>query len=129
MIFMKGTNYQQTFTEEVDRLLKSQPLPTAEERSQISNQLIEEYFTAIEETPPAKELSRLTDWILRDSTNNPDKVTTEEYPIFTELTSWRRGNREWSDGNIEHRTVSTQHKIQGKRKPKQFRTFGEYGGN
>jgi hypothetical protein len=63
--------------------------------------LVEDYYAKTGEMPDAIALERLSDLCLYEELTdpNPDKMTTEEYPIMSEYQFDRRDNRESSVGD------------------------------
>jgi hypothetical protein len=125
-IFVKGTNYKETFTQEVDKLTKQEL--TTEFKNKLIQALTEAYFEQTGQIPDSYELSRLGTWIVENKENDPDKVTNTEYPILSESQLKLRKRREMVNQFIENTSDSGKHKINGKRKPKNFKVFGEYEG-
>lgn len=123
-LFQKGTNYKETFAEEVQKL-DVQRL-TVEFKCWIVKQLVESYFDQVGEYPDSFQLTELADWILLEYENEPDKVTNTEYPVLSKRQLMRRQIREFSNDEVEKWSSSGKHKINGKRKPKRFMVFGEY---
>jgi hypothetical protein len=124
--FQRGTNYKETFTQEVEQLIR-QDL-TVEFKNKLVQGLTDAYVDAIGEVPDSYELQRLATWIVEDKTNDPHKVSKTEYPILSEDQVKLRNRREFVSEGIEDTSNSTKHKINGKRKPKNFKIFGEYEG-
>jgi hypothetical protein len=125
-IFLKGTNYKATFSGEVDKLVK-QDL-TDEFKNKIIQALTDAYIEQTGEIPDSYQLSRLATWLVEDKENDPDKVTNTEYPILSESQLKLRKRREVVNQNIENTSDSGKHRLNGKRKPKNFKVFGEYEG-
>lgn len=67
------------------------------------NQLTEDYYAKTGELPDEKALGRMTDLCLHEELTdpNPDKMTTEEYPIAsdTQLARRREGKHRKSEAN------------------------------
>jgi hypothetical protein len=124
--FVRGTNYKQSFTAEVDQLVK-QDL-TVEFKNKLIQGMTDAYVEQTGEIPDSYELSRLATWLVEDKENDPDKVTNTEYPILSESQIKLRKRREVPNQYIENQSDSTKHRMNGKRKPKNFKVFGEYEG-
>lgn len=122
--FTRG--YTTAFSQEVDKLLR---LHTS---VGIKNRLIEgitdAYFDQTGKLPDNYELERLGTWVLHDNVNDPDKVTNTEYPVLSHGQMKLRHRRELVSDTISDSSSSTKHKLNGKRKPKNFKVFGEYEG-
>lgn len=126
--FTAGTEYKETFTQEVDKLIVHEL--SVDFKNKLAQGLIDAYIEQVGTIPDSYELSRLGTWIVEDKTNDPDKVTNTEFPILSESQIKLRKRRESASQFIENTSNSTKHKINGKRKPKSFKVFGEYeGGN
>jgi hypothetical protein len=124
--FQRGTDYKKSFTLEVDKLIK-QDL-TTEFKNKLIQSLTDAYVDQTGEVPDSYELTRLGSWIVEDKVNDPDKVTNTEFPILSEGQHKLRLRRESPNQVIESFSSSSRHKLNGKRKPKSFKVFGEYEG-
>ncbi|MEH7116949.1 hypothetical protein V7128_05910 [Neobacillus vireti] len=124
-LFITG-NYKTTFSEEVDKLIK-QDL-TDDFKMKLIQTLTDAYINQTGKVPDSYELSRLTTWLVEDKTNDPHKVSKTEYPILSHDQIKLRRRRELSNDNIENISLSSKHKINGKKTPKNFKVFGEYEG-
>ncbi|MBC9786520.1 hypothetical protein H1S01_18865 [Heliobacterium chlorum] len=92
MVFSIESNYKASFAKAVD-LLTTQQMPV-QWRVKAVDDLIEAYVKQVGEVPNDRQLERLTNYILRDSKNQPDKVSKTEYPELNEA-QWKvRSNRE-----------------------------------
>jgi hypothetical protein len=125
-LFTTGTNYKETFTQKVDELVK-QDL-TVEFKNKLVQGLTDAYVEQTGKVPASYDLERLATWIVEDKSRDPDKVTNTEYPILSEGQVKLRQRREMVSEHIADTSSSTKHKINGKRKPKNFKVFGEYEG-
>jgi hypothetical protein len=126
--FAIGTSYKETFVQEVDKLVK-QDL-TVEFKNKLVQGLTDAYVEQTGKVPDSYELQRLATWIVEDKSRDPDKVTNTEYPVLSAGQMKLRHRRELVSEYIAESSDSTKHKINGKRKPKSFKVFGEYeGGN
>jgi hypothetical protein len=125
-IFVRGTDYKNTFVHEVDKLVK-QDL-TVEFKNKLIQGLTDAYVEQTGEVPDSYELSRLATWLVEDKENDPDKVTNTEYPVLSESQIKLRKRREVPNQYLENTSNSGKHKINGKKKPKNFKVFGEYEG-
>jgi hypothetical protein len=125
-IFVRGTDYKNTFVQEVDKLTK-QDL-TVEFKNKLIQGLTDAYVEQTGEVPDSYELSRLATWLVEDKENDPDKVTNTEYPILSESQIKLRKRREMPNQYLENTSSSGKHKLNGKKKPKNFKVFGEYEG-
>lgn len=94
MARFKG-DYKAAFEAAVSELIEEDIRDRAE-RMQAIDALIDEYINATGETPDAKQIERLTDYILREELfdSSPDKITREEYPILSERQLRRRRSME-----------------------------------
>jgi hypothetical protein len=124
--FQLGTNFKATFTEEVDKLI-AQDL-TVEFKNKLVQGITDAYVDQTGEVPDSYELTRLATWIVEDKSRDPDKVTNTEYPVLSAGQIKLRQRRELVSEYISESSDSTKHKINGKRKPKSFKVFGEYEG-
>lgn len=124
--FAIGTDYKTAFSEEVDKLI-IQKL-SIEFRNILTKALTEAYFEQTGKIPERYELERLGTWIVEDKSNDPDKVTNTEFPILSRGQMKVRRRRELVSEYIADSSSSTKHRINGKRKPKNFTVFGEYEG-
>jgi len=125
-MFRKGTDYKKAFAEEVQKLVGKYILE-CEERNKLVEELVEAYVEQTDQKPDKYQLAILANWILAEERNtHPDKVTNTEYPILTSYQIKVRHRREFANDNIENFTDSGQYRISGKRKPKQFKVFGDY---
>jgi hypothetical protein len=124
--FQLGTNFKVTFTEEVDKLI-AQDL-TVEFKNKLVQGITDAYVDQTGEVPDSYELTRLATWIVEDKSRDPDKVTNTEYPVLSAGQIKLRQRRELVSEYISESSDSTKHKINGKRKPKSFKVFGEYEG-
>lgn len=125
-MFQRGTDYKKAFTTEVDKLTAQNF--TDEFKIKLIHLVTEAYFEQTGETPDSFELSRLTSWLVEDKENDPDKVTNTEYPILSESQIKLRKRRESASPYIESSSSSAKPKMNGSRKPKSFKVFGEYEG-
>lgn len=119
-------NYKTTFTEEVDQLVKQDLTP--EFKNKIVQALTDVYIEETGKVPASFELDRLSTWIVEDKSRNPDKVTNTEFPVLSESQIKLRRRREMVSEHIAETSSSSTHKMNGKRKPKSFKVFGEYEG-
>jgi hypothetical protein len=124
-IFTQG-NYKETFSHEVEKLIK-QDL-TNDFKNKLIKALTDAYVEQTGKIPDSYELTRLATWLVEDKTRDPDKVTNTEYPILSEDQYRLRRRRELIYGHLEDTSSSGIHRINGKRKPKSFKVFGEYEG-
>ena len=124
--FSKGTDYKTAFTQEVATLTKQELTP--EFKNKLSGGLIDAYFEQTGKIPDSIELEKLASWLVIDKTNDPHKVSKTDYPILSQGQVKRRQRREMVSDVIGETSDSTKHKMNGKRKPKNFKVFGEYGG-
>lgn len=111
-VFVKG-DYKSIFTHEVDKLTK-QDL-TVEFKNKLVQALTDAYIDQTGKVPDNFELSRLATWIIEDKSNDPDKVTNTEYPVFSTEQMKLRWRRESVSDGIEDATASGKYKINGKR--------------
>lgn len=125
-LFLVGTDYKLAFEQQVDKLVKKD-IPDDDTRNHMVHILIESYFTQTGKLPDQLQLGRLTNFILDEERNShPDKVTLTEYPILTGYQLKTRRNREFANEYVDTFTISGQHRVSGKKKPKIFKVFGEY---
>lgn len=126
-LFLSG-DYKTTFTEKVDELMKQEL--TIEFKNKLIQALTDSYIEETGKVPDSYELTRLATWLVEDKSNDPHKVSKTEYPILSTDQVKLRWRRELVSNSIETATSSSKYKINGKRKPKNFKVFGEYeGGN
>jgi hypothetical protein len=125
-IFSIGTDFKTTFSNEVDKLI-AQDL-TVEFKNKLVQGLTDAYVDQTGKVPDSYELERLATWIVEDKSRDPDKVTNTEYPVLSQGQIKLRHRRELVNEHIAETSNSTKHKINGKRKPKNFKVFGEYEG-
>jgi hypothetical protein len=125
-IFSIGTDFKITFSNEVDKLI-AQDL-TVEFKNKLVQGLTDAYVDQTGKVPDSYELERLATWIVEDKSRDPDKVTNTEYPVLSTGQMKLRHRRELVNEHIAETSNSTKHKINGKRKPKNFKVFGEYEG-
>ncbi|MBC9785889.1 hypothetical protein H1S01_15495 [Heliobacterium chlorum] len=92
MVFTAETNYKESFSKAVAHLA-TQDMPV-QWRIKAVDDLIEVYVKQVGEVPDGDQLERLTNYILRDSKNQPDKVSNTEYPVFSEWQQKHRSRRE-----------------------------------
>ena len=123
--FIRGTDYK-TLSEEVSKLIK-QDL-TVEFKNKFIQAITDAYWEQTGELPSSYELERLATWLVVDKTNDPHKVSKTEFPILSEGQKKRRQRRELVSDTVGETSDSTKHRINGRRKPKNFKVFGEYGG-
>jgi hypothetical protein len=125
-LFVIGTDYKATFTEEVDKLVKQEL--TNDFKNKLIQALTDAYIDQTGKVPDSIELSRLATWIVEDKTNDPHKVSKTEYPILSIDQMKTRWRRETVKEDIGDTSNSGKHKSNGKRYPKNFKVFGEYEG-
>ncbi|WP_207708961.1 hypothetical protein [Heliomicrobium undosum] len=90
-MFSPDRNYKLVFEAAVTELVKRKlPVPW---RIKTVDDLLEAYVSQVGEVPDGIQLERLANFILKDSTNRPDKVSHEEYPAMNEdqlkVRQWR----------------------------------------
>jgi hypothetical protein len=124
-IFTSG-NYKQTFIQEVDKLIKQEL--TDEFKMKLIQALTDAYVEQTGKRPDSYELTRLTTWLVEDKTRDPDKVTNTEYPILSNEQYKLRRRRELIIDQLGDQSISSKHRLNGKRSPKNFKVFGEYEG-
>lgn len=125
-MFMLGTDYKTALAEEIDKLIALDIVDDSM-RIRMVHEITEAYWNQTEKKPDSLQLAKLTNWILDEERNShPDKVTNTEYPILTGYQMKVRQRREYANEHIETFTSSGQHRVSGKKKPKQFKVFGEY---
>lgn len=123
--FRVGTDYMATFSEEVDKLI-TQDL-TIEFKNKLIEGITDAYISQTGDIPDPYELTRLGTWLVTNKDDNHvDKVTREEYPVLSESQIKLRQRRELVSDRLDYKSESTQHRINGKRKPKVFKVFGQY---
>jgi hypothetical protein len=101
--FNIASDYKSEFESAVTSLIELR-IEDRNERMIAIQTLINEYITAIGETPAYRQLERLTDDILYEelTDTDPDKMTNNEYPIMSERQEERRHNNETSLCEAEH---------------------------
>ncbi len=124
--FTLGTDYKKTFSEEVDKLIK-QDL-TVDFKNKIVQAITDAYVEQTGEIPDSYELTRLGTWIAVDKSRDPDKVRNTEYPVLSTGQIKLRWRRELVSDTVGDISDGSTHKINGKRKPKNYKVFGEYEG-
>lgn len=124
--FAKGTDFKQSLIDQVDLLVKQEL--TVEFKNKLVQGLIDAYFEQTGKIPDSKQLDALATWIVVDKTNDPHKVSKTEYPVLSHGQIKRRQSRELVSDIIGETSESVKHKLNGTRKPKNFKVFGEYGG-
>lgn len=124
-LFLEG-NYKETFSHEVDKLIQ-QDL-TDDFKILLSRALTDSYIEQTGNVPDSIELSKLATWLVVDKSRDPDKVANTEYPILSDSQQKLRSRRERPNQTLERTSSSAMHRINGKRKPKKFKVFGEYDG-
>lgn len=87
-------DYKDTFRKEVNRLVMRRL--SRDERIKAIDEMINAYTDETGKRPDSAQLERLANQIMLEelTDNHPDKVTREEYPIFTQLQLERRRNVE-----------------------------------
>lgn len=117
-------NFKETFSECVDELIVQE---FSEDFKIIMIQaLTDAYVEQTGTVPDSHELSRLTTWLVVDKSNDPHKVSRTEYPVLSVHQQKLRARRELVNDNMENKSSSSKHRINGKRSPKSFKVFGEY---
>lgn len=119
-------DYKKAFVEEVDVLVKQDLTP--EFKNKLIYAITETYWEETQRLPDSYELERLTTWLVEDKSRDPDKVTNTEYPILSDSQMKLRKRREFASEHLAEQSDSAVHKINGKKKPKAFRIFGDYEG-
>jgi hypothetical protein len=118
--------FKEAFVQEVDVLVKQDLTPDF--KNKLIYALTETYWEETQRLPDSYELERLTTWLVEDKSRDPDKVTNTEYPILSDSQMKLRKRRELASEHLAEQSISSKHKINGKKKPKAFRTFGDYEG-
>jgi hypothetical protein len=121
--FQRGTDYKTSFVEEAEKLMAQELTPDF--KNKLLTLLTEEYMVQTGEKPDSKTLNKLATWVLEDKSKNAHKMSTTEYPVLSWDQQKLRWRRELVSPDIETKTTSSQYKINGKRKPKQYKNFGE----
>ncbi|MBC9786677.1 hypothetical protein H1S01_19740 [Heliobacterium chlorum] len=97
MVFSTEANYKESFATAVTHLI-TQDMPV-QWRIKAVDDLIETYLKQVGEIPDSDQLERLTNYILKDSKNQPDKVSNTEYPVFSD---WQQKHRCRREVPLEH---------------------------
>ncbi|MBO2536296.1 hypothetical protein [Rummeliibacillus suwonensis] len=103
------------FKRAVKELTKNKDVPVEQKNEQVT-QLVNEYFEIVGKYPYKTQLSNLATWILQDGKIDPHKVMHEEYPVLSKDQIKLRWRREFSNSELDERTNSARHKINGRHK-------------
>lgn len=106
--------------DKIERLEKIALQLEKEERSVLSNQIIETYYTATGKLPSPRDLERLANVILIEEIKDrtPDKMQKKEYPFLSDRQILTRMKREFS---IEDDTIDFLHQKEVKRMDSAFK--------
>lgn len=112
-----GEDFKESFRQKTTDLVRDKILLYIPKEHKISllDKLIEDYVQETGQVPPSYSLTLLTTWLLHESENNPDKVTKEEYPVFSESQLKHRLKRELPTEYLDKTSDSSKHKISGRR--------------
>ncbi|MCW2279239.1 hypothetical protein [Heliophilum fasciatum] len=106
-------DYKNSFRQAVTQLV-SQDMPVPW-RVKAVDDLIEAYVAQVDEVPDGQQLEQLANYLLRDSVNQPDKVSRTEYPALNEGQWKLRCRREMSSEHVGVMATCSKDRMRKKR--------------